>query len=495
MTIIPAYFPLAGGWNNESPPLATGPGEVLDATNYECLSGGGYRRILGYALYDGQTTASLAVPGSGPIKLVHIYKQELYAIREDGANGRLYKATTSGWAEVDNAYTWSLGGTYRALTYNFFGQDDQEQLFIVNGVDPCAIYNGTTLASNPTGASVDAPKCVAGFANSLVLGIESSLIGSGIAGPTDWGGGTFAFEIAVGDTVTDLMAGPNALVIGCENKTMILQGTNVGDFQLNEMTKIGPYPATMANIGGQIIGLDQQGVMSLSASQAYGNFAYNLISQKIAEYMKTFGQGALAIVNRASSQYRLYNGSTGIYFTFAGTQLVGAMRVVYDHDVTAACEGLFPTNEPVSFFGSDDGNVYQLETGTSFAGNPVYSYLVTSFHHHGSPSQYKRFRAVIPDLSVDGDEVTLNIAGTTDYGKGLISRGTSGALGQTQGALWDFVTWDEFYWDSYYHHDAKIRLSLVGKNLSILISSNSSTDSVHTIYGITVHYSARRLVR
>ena len=45
--ITPSYFPLIGGWHIEAPPLATQPGEVLDATNYECLIGGGYRRIYG----------------------------------------------------------------------------------------------------------------------------------------------------------------------------------------------------------------------------------------------------------------------------------------------------------------------------------------------------------------------------------------------------------------------------------------------------------------
>lgn len=495
MSIIPAYFPLAGGWNNESPPLSTAPGEVLDATNYEQLVGGGYRRILGYELFDGQATASQSVPGSGSVKLVQVYKEELYAIREDGANGRLYKATTSGWVEVDNAFTWSLGGTYRAINSNFFGQDDQEDMFIVNGVDKAVKYDGTSLVQITTGATVDTPTAVAAFANRLILGNGSSIIGSDVNGPTTFSAVADAFEIAVGDTVTDLMSGPSALIIGCQNKTSIFTGTDGSNFRLDEMTRIGPYPGTMANIGGQIIGLDQQGVMSLSATQAYGNFSYSLLSQKIAEYMKTFGQGALAIINRASSQYRLYNGRQGIYFTFAGTGLVGAMRVAYDHAVECACEGLFSTNVPVSFFGSDNGNVYKLETGNNFAGNPVYAYMVTSFHHHGSPSQYKRFRTIIPDLSVDGESVTLNISGLTDYGKGLISRGQTGALAQTEGALWDFATWNQFYWDSYFHHDAKVRINCVGKNLAILISSQSALDAVHTIYGITVHYSARRLER
>ena len=493
--ITPSYFPLTGGWNIESPPLATQPGEVLDATNYECLIGGGYRRIYGYDLYDGQTTASQSVPGTGSVKLVHIYKKELYAIREDGTNGRLYKATSAGWVQVNPSFTWSLGGTYRAINYNFFGQDAQEEMYIVNGVDKAVRFNGTTLSQITTGSPNDAPIVVAGYRTQLFLGIESSLLVSQPGDPSGYDPVQFAFEIAVGDTITDLITAPSALIIGSENKTQVLSGASSADFRLDTMTEIGPYANTMANIGGQIIGLDQQGVMSLSATQAYGNFSYALLSSKITSYMPAFPVGSIGIINRASSQYRLYNGRQGLYFTFAGTQLVGIMRVAYAHSVECVCEGLFQDNRPVSFFGSEDGNVYQLEVGTSFAGQDIYAYLVTSFHHHGSPSQYKRFRMIQPDLSVDGEATTLTISGTTDYGRGLVSRGSTGELGQSNGALWDFAVWDQFYWDSLYHHDAKIRVSAVGKNMAILISSQSASDSVHTLYGITVHYSPRRLLR
>ena len=493
--IIPSFFPLIGGWNIEAPPLSTQPGEVLDATNYECLIGEGYRRIYGYNAYDGQSSSAQPVPGSGSVKMVGIYKNDLYAIREDGSNARFYKATPSGWSEVNSSFTWSTGGTYRSANYNFFGQDAQEEMYIVNGVDKAVRFNGTTLTQITTGAANDAPSAVAGFKTNLFLALESSLLGSATGDPSNWNPLANAFEVAMGDTITDLQSGPSALIIGCENVTKVLSGTTAADFRVDEMTQIGPYAGTMANIGGQIIGLDQQGVMSLSATQAYGNFSYALLSQKIASYMSNFGSGSVAVINRASSQYRLYNGRQGLYFTFAGTELIGAMRVAYAHPVECACEGLFASNTPVSFFGSDDGNVYQLEVGTSFAGQDIYAYLVTSFHHHGSPSQHKRFRIVQPDLSVDGNSVSLNVSATTDYGKGLISRGNSGALGQTDGALWDFAVWNQFYWDSYYHHDAKVRVAVTGKNLSILISSQSASDSVHTLYGMTVHYSPRRLVR
>jgi len=493
--ITPSYFPLIGGWNLEAPPLATQPGEVIDATNYEALIGGGYRRIYGYDRYDGQTTASQTVPGSGSVLMVHVYKSSVYAIREDGANGRLYKATPSGWVEVNNAFTWSTGGTYKAINHNFYGQDSQEEMFIVNGVDKAVKFDGTALSQIATGTPNDKPSSVATYQSHLFLAVESSLICSAIGDPTNFNPVSYAFEVAVGDTITDLMSAPSALIVASENSTKILSGATAADFRLDNMTEAGVFSRTLANIGGQVFGLEQQGLISLSATQAFGNFSFALLSQKITSYMGNFGAGSIGVINRASSQYRLYKGKQGLYFTFAGTELIGVMRVAYDHAVTSACEGVFSGGTSRAFFGSDDGNVYELEVGTSFAGNPIYSYLVTSFHHHGSPTLFKRFRLIQPDLSVDGESVTLSVAGTTDYGKGLISRGNTGSLAQTDGALWDFAVWNQFYWDSFYHHDAKVRCSVVGKNMAVLISSQSATDSVHTIYGITVHYSPRRLLR
>lgn len=493
------YFPLAGGLNQMAPPLATQPGEVLDGANYELIATGGYRRILGYELYDGSNTPS-PVPGVGPVRGLHLYKGDLYAFRDDATNGRMYKATASGWTEVNPAFTWSTGGTYRCISYNFYGQDSDQEMFIVNGINKAVRFDGTNLTQITTGTGTDNPKLVAGYKTFLFLAIESSLLHSESGDPSAWDAQLGAGEIAVGDTITDLQAAPSALIVGCQDTTKMLTGDSslpsAGDpFRLDELTQIGPYFGTLANIGGQIIGLDRQGVMSLSASQAYGNFGYASLSQKVKTYIGKFKDGAVALINRNSSQYRIYNGNVGLYFTFAGQQLAGIMRVVYDHVVNCACNGESSLGDEQSFIGDTNGNVFILETGYTFNGEPINAYLVSSFHNYGSPTVNKRFRMLMPDLKVEGNDCQLSVSGTTNYAKGLVSRGLSEPLNTTAGALYDYSNWDEFLWDSYYHHDAKIRLNLTGQNLAVLISSTSNLDSIHTIYGITIHWSQRRMIR
>ena len=231
-------------------------------------------------LYDGQSTAARAVPGSGAVLGLHIYKGVVYAVREDGTNARMYKATATGWVQVNSAKTWSLNGKFRFCNYNFGGQDDDEKMFIVNGIDQATVWDGTAFTLIATGASTDNPSMVVGYKKHLVLGIQSSLHISEIGNPNGYTVAGGAAEIAVGDTLTNLKEHASALIVGCEDSTKALYGSSAADWQLDELNKAGTYPGTMDSIGGQVIGLDRQGLMSLAAAQQYGNFAYASLSGK-----------------------------------------------------------------------------------------------------------------------------------------------------------------------------------------------------------------------
>lgn len=497
--ILTSYFPMAGGWNLESPPLATAPGELLDVNNYECLVGGGYRRIKGYVAYDGSATPA-ALPGSGKVLGVHIYKGDLYAIRDVAGAGRLYRATAAGWVEVNSTITWAPGAKYCFANYNFFGQDEQSEMFIANGQNVLRKFDGTNLVDVPIGPGLF-PKLVVGYAKFLFVAVESSLMHSQIGDPTAWDAQLGAGEIAVGDTITELRSGPSSLVVGCEDSTKVLYGSTSMDgtsdaFRLEELNQVGPFQGTMANIGGQLIALERSGVMSLQAAQTFGNFQYASLSMKIKSAMRLFDQNSVATINRESGQYRVFNGGAGLYFTFAGQQMIGITRVSFANRVECITSGFDNALNEVTFFGSDDGFVYQMDTGYRFNAKPISAYLVTSFHHFGGPTQQKRFRKVQPDMRVEGTETAqLGISVTTDYSKGYISRGNTGALVATGGSLWDFSSWDFFVWDSYYHHDASVRVSTVGTNMAVLISSDGSENALHSVYGIATHYSPRRMKR
>ena len=100
-----------------------------------------------------------------------------------------------------------------------------------------------------------------------------------------------------------------------------------------------------------------------------------------------------------------------------------------------------------------------------------------------------------PDVRVEGSPIYIGVRATTEYGLGEASRGTSPQLYTAPGSLWDVSEWNEFSWGSAYSNDAKVRVSVTGANMGVYIGTDGSENAVHTVHGITLHYSPRRLMR
>ncbi len=500
MTVKIDYFPLSGGLNLITPPFAMKPGELLDGSNVECLINGGYGRITGYSLFDGQTVPSMAVPGTGAVKGVHVYKGEVYAVREDGTNGRLYKATASGWTEIALATLWTTGGTYRFCNYNFYGQDSLEEMFIVNGIDKPVKYDGTTVVDISVDGGPHNASCVIGHKERLLLGIGSSVFLSVVGTPTDFVAANGAAEIAFGQTVNEFRASADALIVGCRNSTQVLYGSSDADWVRSTLNESGVYAGTMESIGGQIISLDQQGVFSLAASQTYGNFAYSAVSQRVQPKIISLTARTstpVSTINRNKSQYRLFSGNVGLYFTFSGTKLSGITSVDYAHTVECIANGEDASGNEITVFGSDDGNVYLMDSANNFDGQDITDFMMIAFNHLKSPTTNKRYRSINADAKAFGEVPTIYFRPVVDYGApGLsINAISSQPSGISGGALWDFARWDEFYWDSQYFSEIHARISAIGRNMALIISSDGSTEGYYEIYGMTIHYSPRRLQR
>lgn len=104
---------MQGGLDLVTPPIAMQPGKAVAAVNYESDMSG-YARIAGYERFDGRPSPSEAtgvdgdtiaarraligeVPGTGPVRGVWIYGGEVWAFRDTGGAGGMYKATPAGW--------------------------------------------------------------------------------------------------------------------------------------------------------------------------------------------------------------------------------------------------------------------------------------------------------------------------------------------------------------------------------------------------------------
>lgn len=151
MSLSITSFIFKGGLDLATPYLLLEPGRCIDAVNYETLPFGGYRRIDGYLLYDGQTTGMAAVPGEGAILGVWIYMNEVYAFRNatGGATTKMYKATGAGWVEQSlGNYILFDGGTTAFVEGESINGQTSGATATVRRI---SIYSGTTTGGDQTG--------------------------------------------------------------------------------------------------------------------------------------------------------------------------------------------------------------------------------------------------------------------------------------------------------------------------------------------------------
>jgi hypothetical protein len=476
------YFPFVGGLNTTSPPVTTRPGELLDCINYECSQTGGYRRIKGYAEFIGQ------VPGEGPILGVHIFKGVVYAFRDNATQGVMYRAENDAWVALP--YEFAKSGRYQCVNFNFFGQDDMEEMFIANGREEAVKFDGTTFVKIVTGDEPFPIRYVAAWDNRLALAIDSSVFLSATGEPLNFDASvTDAIEIALGDTITNLEVSQGVLIVGCRNSTQVIYEEG-----LRKLNNTGTMPFTLQNVGGQLLGLDAGGLMSLSASNAFGDFVYSSISERVRDRLVRLRQTGTPVstISKSLGQYRLFAGKEGLYFSMSGQDLLGIGATYFDHPVLCVHDGEDTNGQELIVFGSEDGYVYQMDSGNTFAGQHIFSMALLNFSAVGLPTLRKRFRQMNIEARIDGQTVTFMTQALTDYGGGLP---TGAEALDTNPGLWNVGVWDEMTFDSVFISELKVRLNCAGKSFAFLMVSENETDQVHELLGATLHYSDRRLVR
>lgn len=483
-----SYTQLRGGIDVTSPPNAIDPGRSLVAINYTTPDTGGYRSLAGYTLL-----GAGAPTGTGNILGLAVWNEDIYCIRESGGNGVLYKLVAGVWTGVGSGLPI---GRYEFVVGNFFALAASENLFMVCAAGKPWKYDGTTLSeisTAPTGA-----KFIDIHANHLFIGIEAgSVQWSATGDPDDWTALNGAGELGVSDKVTGLGSISQALVIGGQTSIKVLYGSSVADFTVSDFARnAGIAEYTMAVVGTLPIFKTTKGLSSLNAVQAYGNFAMGEWANQVAPIFRAKGAPSCSMASRNSNQYRLYYpDGTGIIATFAGQNLVGITTIIIPDNITLCATGDAISGTDINVFADDAGQVFQLDTGTTFNGLAINTYLSMAYNHFGAPTMRKRFRRIFLDV-VSESAIQLNVLPTYDFGAEKVPRhrvlfkDTLAA-----GGIWDFATWDAFAWGSPILDMSQLRLVGTGANLGLVINSSSTTDLPHTILGYTTHYDPRRLNR
>ena len=416
--------------------------------------------------------------------------------------GGVTKATSSSLA---TDITRAPGGKLQFHNANFTGSTATKKMYGADGVNKAFEFDGTNYIPIRTGMTTDTPSKVREHKGHLFLSFLGSVQYSSIGYPYGWTVVTGAGEIATGEVVTDFVAQSGnassaSLAIMTEGRTFVLYGTpGAADFQLVPSgDDIGAFAFCSQSVGNDTMMLTNRGIQRLRAVQDFGNFAYSAVSDLIQPLITAKrGLQLCSTTLKTRNQYRVFmNDNSAITVGLTGDKISGITPLDYGIPVRCVCTAETTGGTEVTMFGSDDGYVYQDNSGTSFDGAVITAWIRLPFNNLKGPRLRKRYRAAILELVVE-EYSELNVTYDLGYGTVDVAQGIAAVDQQllAAGGFWDQATWEQFTWDAQAVGNPRISLDGIEKNISLLFYSSRDQDGSHTLQGVTINHSALRLER
>lgn len=415
--------------------------------------------------------------------------------------------TTSGGGALtisgaETAITLLPGGRYETEIANFTGSAATRRVYGCDGVNRGFEFDGTVFVPVVTGASPDTPRHVAALKEHLMWAIGASVVHSAPGLPYNYQVVSGAGEIAIGADITGLAVqrgtqAAGAMAIYVRNNTSVLYGTSAADWNLIAFgTGTGAIRYSVQNMF-ETFAFDDRGIMSLSTTQNFGNFDQATLTSNIQRLINERRTRIVASsINREKSQYRVFfNDGYGLYLTILNGKYLGAGPVSFAHIASCSCSGETSAGESVSFIGSTNGYVYQLDKGTSFDGDAISASMTLNFNATKSPRMRKRYRKASIEVSGTGF-AAVSFGYSLGYGTDAIDQPGATTYGSSfQAAAWDSFSWDAFIWDGRTLLPTEAEMAGTAENVAITLGSGTDYIPSYTINSIILHYSVRRGLR
>lgn len=417
-------------------------------------------------------------------------------------------ASTFTLTGVQTAITFLPGGTFEFQIGNFSGQANTLRVYGVDGVNRCFEFDGTVLVPINTGFTPDTPAHVTIHKNFLFVGVMASLGFCAPGLPYDWTTQDGAGVVAVGDNLTNMLELPGAqttatMGVWTHSNTYILYGTGASTWNLVPLnTGCGGLPFTAENMAHTYV-MDDRGVTDMQETLNYGNFDVDTITYRVNNFVAQ--KSALTVcsnLNRHKSQYRIFfSDGYGLYVTNSHGQYSyqnissGAMPVLFPDPVFCAVEAKLSNGAEVSYFGSANGYVYKLDSGSSFDGAAINAHITFGANSTGAPRMLKRYR-----------HAQIEASGTSFFQYDLgysLGFGSPNVLQPNYATYqnnisipsWDNFTWDNFTWDGVSAAPSECYMSGTAENYAITVKSSSAIFYPFTMNSSIVHYTNRRAKR
>ena len=392
------------------------------------------------------------------------------------------------------AQTINPGGIYEFTNYNFRGETTGFTMYGVNTVDNGFSWDGTTFIKIKTGMEADTPQHISAHQKHLFFSYPNgSIQHSSIVTPNVWSAISGAAELAIGDDVSGFSTEVNNVMsVFTRNDAYMLYGTSAADWELRKFhAGAGAIPYTLQKMD-QTFFLDDRGITSIFTVQYFGDFQSAVASDKIDPYIqskKNSTVGSLRV--RGKNQYRLFfDDKTGVEMTFINKKNQGLMPFTLAHQVKCTASAEDANGFEVLYGGFDDGYVRRFDSGTSFDGDTVGSFVRSAYYHYDSPGSRKRFRELNLEINAD-TSTTLTV--TPDYDFGGTFTPPSSPISSSYSVS---VTADAWNQSDISNSSTgvtvlasqRVKINGIGTNMGLIISNSSIYDKPITLQGAIVDF-------
>lgn len=488
----------SGGWTavtlGKELSFSTGTAEIFEGNTVTGATSGATGVVARVVLQSGSWTV-----GDAAGRLILSSTTGTFQATENLQVSAANKAVAGGAA---TQITLAPNGRYETVVGNFGGGDDNYRLYGCDGQNRAFEFDGTVFVPIASTMPTDKPTHVAVHKQHLFLSFGASLQFSSLGYPYQWDPILGAGEIAMNAPITNLIVLPGdqssgALGVYTRRDTSVLYGTSEANFALSTFnTGTGAVPYTAQNMDQAYV-LDDRGIISLGTTLNFGNFLPASLTMNLRPYLESrINLATASTVNRNKGQYRVFfSDGTAIYMTMVNGKLLGTMPVEFLDPALVCVEGEDANGQAVSFFGSDNGFVYQLDKGTSFDGDAIAASVNLVYNSIKSPRILKRYRRASVEFA--GDYFAqIQFGYDLGYRRADIYQSADASYdADLRSSYWDSMIWDNFVWDGSDVTPSEIEVSGTAENIAIRISCTSDLFEPFTVNTIIVHYTPRRGLR
>jgi len=166
------------------------------------------------------------------------------------------------------------------------------------------------------------------------------------------------------------------------------------------------------------------------------------------------------------------------------------MPFTMDHQIVSLVSAEDSDGFEVLYGGFDDGYVRRLDSGTSFDGDTIESFVRTAYYHYDSPGSKKRFRELNLEINAD-TSTTVTITPTYDFG-GTYSPKTSPVSSSysvdVSADAWSESDISNSSTGITVVASERIKINGIGMNMGLIIENSAIYDKPITLQGAIVDF-------